>query len=170
MSSAPFVVPLPASVPVTTPVDTKKSKLAMKIKKAQEKHQPQAVPIPTKHPVPASIPPIFLPKQSRTRASPSAFASLLVDDPLPSQEHDAEAEERQMPKQHKVKDHQSAGRRSRRHPPPSKVPDFSAPSGFAFDGPSPDDVVFNARRETSLAQAKKPHPTLHATKPFISKT
>ncbi|KAJ7937350.1 hypothetical protein B0H13DRAFT_2303053 [Mycena leptocephala] len=43
MSSAPFVVPLSTPTSVTSPEDGKKSKLAMKIKKAQEKHQPQPV-------------------------------------------------------------------------------------------------------------------------------
>ncbi|KAJ7667696.1 hypothetical protein DFH06DRAFT_1322282 [Mycena polygramma] len=85
ISTGPFVVPLraPASASgadTKTPVagaDAKKSKLAMKIKKAQEKHQvPPLVPAGQ----PPSIPPIFLPKPTRTRAAPSAFASLLVDD------------------------------------------------------------------------------------------
>ncbi|KAJ7122749.1 hypothetical protein C8R44DRAFT_153209 [Mycena epipterygia] len=161
MSAVPFVVPLPTpTYGTTTPADTKKSKLAMKIKKAQEKHQPQPVVPEVALP---SIPPMFLPKQTLARASPSAFASLLVDDaPLP------DTEIRRTPKQKRPKERQTeqSRHRSKRNPP---IPDFSGPSGFAFDGPSPDDIVLNARRDTSLAQTRKAPLATPVTKPFISK-
>ncbi|KAJ7507449.1 hypothetical protein B0H11DRAFT_123883 [Mycena galericulata] len=162
-STAPFVVPLPPPAQAATHPDAKKSKLAMKIKKAQEKHQPE--PIVLEAP-PPSIPPMFLPKTSRTRASPSAFASLLIDDALSSDASDTEA--RQIAKQHKLKQKRETRHQSRRHPP-APVPDLFTPSGFAFDGPSPDDIVLNARRDTSLAQTRKA-PSASVTKPFISKT
>ncbi|KAJ6627522.1 hypothetical protein B0H10DRAFT_1779679, partial [Mycena sp. CBHHK59/15] len=165
-SAAPFVVPLPPSIDATAPADVKKSKLAMKIKKVQEKNQPQ--PVPAENSLPPSVPPIFLPKLTRSRAPPSAFASLLVDDPLLSEESDAE-EVRRVSKPKKSKPQERRRHRSKRHPP-SRVPDFSGPTGFAFDGPSPDDIVLNARRDTSLAQTKKTPSTPNVTKPFISKS
>ncbi|KAJ6539039.1 hypothetical protein B0H19DRAFT_340104 [Mycena capillaripes] len=166
VSTTPFVVPLPTSASTTSPADAKKSKLALKIKKAQEKHQPTLV---APEALPPSIPPIFLPKPTRTRAAPSAFASLLVDEVLPSEVYDTEA--RRFIKQQKQKEKQSEERprhRSRRthHP---KISDLSVPSGFAFDGPSPDDIVLNARRDTSLAHARKAPLSTSVTKPFISK-
>ncbi|KAJ7162535.1 hypothetical protein C8R43DRAFT_880262 [Mycena crocata] len=165
-TTAPFVVPLPAPTYVASPPDTKKSKLAMKIKKAQEKNLPTSVPpeVP-----PPSIPPMFLPKPTRTRASPSAFASLLVDDTLPSEVSDADV---RIVKQKKLKEKQSEEQprhRSKRHPP-TAVPHFPGPNGFAFDDPSPDDIVLNARRDTSLAQTRKTPILTHVTKPFVSKT
>ncbi|KAJ7499230.1 hypothetical protein FB451DRAFT_1384948 [Mycena latifolia] len=166
MGSTPFVVPLPTPTYVSSTPDAKKSKLAMKIKKAQEKQQSQ--PVAPAAP-PPSVPVMFLPKPTRTRAPPSAFASLLVDDALPFEVHDTEA--RQVAKQKKLKEKQleeQSRHRSRRNPP-ARVPDFFAPSGFAFDGPSPDDIVLNARRDTSLAQTRKA-PLASVTKPFILKT
>jgi hypothetical protein len=164
MSSAPFVVPLSTPTSVTSPEDGKKSKLAMKIKKAQEKHQPQPV-APEVQP-PPSIPPMFLPKPTRTRAAPSAFASLLVDD-VPEV---PDAEARRVAKQRKLKGKQSEEepRRRSKRKHPTKIPDLFVPSGFTFDGPSPDDIVLNARRDTSLSQTRKAPPPF--TKPFISKT
>ncbi|KAJ7774209.1 hypothetical protein DFH07DRAFT_912701 [Mycena maculata] len=156
-STSPFVVPLPTPTYVATPADAKKSKLAMKIKKAQEKHQPQPV-VPEAPP--PSIPPMFLPKPTRTRASPSAFASLLVDDAL------ADAEARHLGKHKRAKEKSEPRHKSKRNPP-TAVPDLFPPTGSAFDGPSPDDIVLNARRDTSLAQTRKAPPV---TKPLISKT
>lgn len=162
---APFVVPLSPPTPVSNPTDAKKSKLAMKIKKAQEKHQPRpAAPAVA----PPMIPPMFLPKPTRTRAPPSAFASLLVDDALSLDVQNTDVQHLAK-KKLKEKDLDEKSRhRSRRHPS-TKVPDFSAPRAFAFDGPSPDDIVLNARRDTSLAQTRKA-PLASVTKPSISKT
>jgi hypothetical protein len=134
----------------------------MKIKKAQEKHQP--VPVAPEAP-PPSIPPIFLPKPTRTRAAPSAFASLLIDD-IPDDEATRLAKQRKLKgKQPEEPRHRSKGK----HP---KIPDLSGPGGFAFDGPSPDDIVLNARRDTALAQQtrKPPPPSSPATRPLTSKT
>ncbi|KAJ7781567.1 hypothetical protein B0H16DRAFT_1819135 [Mycena metata] len=166
LSGIPYVVPLSTPATVAGPGDAKKSKLAMKIKKAQDKQLPTpAVP----QAPPPSIPPMFLPKVTRTRAPPSAFASLLVDDVVPSDAVDAEA--RRLAKLKKLKGKEPeqghARRRSRKHP--TKVPDLFESKGFAFDGPSPDDIVLNARRDTSLAQSRKVPPSTSFTKPFISK-
>ncbi|TFK56182.1 hypothetical protein OE88DRAFT_717814 [Heliocybe sulcata] len=45
-----------------------------------------------------------------------------------------------------------------RDKPMPAIPTMAEPSGFAFDSPSPDDMVHNARRGTSLAQqhSRKP--------------
>ncbi|KAJ7233140.1 hypothetical protein B0H12DRAFT_1239442 [Mycena haematopus] len=155
-STEPFVVPLSTSASA----DAKKSKLAMKIKKAQEKHQP--LPIAPEAP-PPSIPPIFLPKPTRTRAAPSAFASLLVDD-VPDHEATRLAKQKTLKgKQPEVPRHRSKGKH------PTKTPDLYGSGGFAFDGPSPDDIILNARRDTSLAQTRQAPPS-PATKPSTSKT
>lgn len=182
LGRAPFVVPLPSTDYITSPSSptvAKQSKLAMKIKKAQERHQiePELI----EQPVVAPALPIFLPKSTRTRASPSAFASLLIDDPLmPPEDKDPDSEARRLAKgKMKEKDRgvvldntsvidEGRQHRRRKHSTPA-VPDFSTRSQFAFDVPSPDDVVFNARRGTSLAQ-KGPRNSANPTKPFISKT
>ncbi|KAJ7179425.1 hypothetical protein C8R46DRAFT_1211987 [Mycena filopes] len=166
VSSIPYVVPLPTPASVGSG-DAKKSKLAMKIKKAQEKQQPS--PVAPEAPPPPPIPPMFLPKANRTRASPSAFASLLVDDAMPSGTADAEARRSAQLKKLKGKEPAArhAHRSQRNHP--TQVPDLFEAGGFAFDGPSPDDIVLNARRDTSLAQSRKVPPSTSFTKPFISK-
>lgn len=154
-----YVVPLSH---VAGPSDAKRSKLAMKIKKANEiqytRPEEEEVVVP-------SAPPIFYPKPSRVRASPSAFASLLIDDILTtSQDKDKRGAvhfEAKVPRRREESDrtsalsgedsHESHGNRTRRlkH---TKTPDISPPNGFAFDSPSPDDIIFNARRGTSLGQ------------------
>ncbi|KAG6833838.1 hypothetical protein H0H87_011772 [Tephrocybe sp. NHM501043] len=151
-----FVVPLGATPPVPPPL-AKGSKLAAKIRKAQEKQvtlpQEEEVSLPP-------VSPIFLPESTvLVRASPSAFASLLVDDVLPeakpkhrSSRHGKEhsdtpassvslVESPSEKSKHKSRKHRREG---------PAVPDFSLPMGFKFEGPSPDDVVMNARRGTSL--------------------
>ncbi|KAF8211450.1 hypothetical protein K438DRAFT_1958558 [Mycena galopus ATCC 62051] len=154
-STEPFVVPLSTSASATSAADAKKSKLAMKIKKAQEKLQP--APVAPEAP-PPSIPPIFLPKPTRTRAAPSAFASLLVDD-VPDDEATRLAKQRKLKgKQPEEPRHRSKGKQ------PTRIPDFYGPGGFAFDGPSPDDIVLNARRDTNLTQTRKAPPLASTSK------
>lgn len=184
LTRAPFVVPLSSADYVTSPsspTGTKQSKLAMKIKKAQERHQAQ--PETVDQPVLPPTLPIFLPKSTRARASPSAFASLLVDDALTSlEDNDTDRDARRLVKG-KMKERETPadnspvmGREGQQKDRPRRrkrsspvVPDFAMPSRFAFDVPSPDDVVFTARRGTSLAQ-QHPRTPAHVTKPFISKT
>ncbi|KAJ6510144.1 hypothetical protein C8R47DRAFT_964479, partial [Mycena vitilis] len=158
ISPGPFVVPLGASESAPG-----KSKLAMKIKKAQEKHQ---VPPQVPEAQPSSIPPIFLPKPTRTRAAPSAFASLLVDD-VPSADETPRLTKQQKQKEKQMED-RPRHRARRTHA--TKIPDLHVPSGSAFDGPSPDDIVLGARRDSSLAQIRKNSLSTAVTKPFISKT
>ncbi|KAG1753691.1 uncharacterized protein EDB91DRAFT_412217 [Suillus paluster] len=155
--SAPLVQ-MPAAEP-------KQSKLALKVKKASEK----PLPAPTDHDARVIITsPLFLPKPTNPRASPSAFASLLLDDPLtpPSPEdkdtHTIHKYGREVPQLVKVYEAPHSQSRSslglsQRHKssrPRAVPPEMKVPLGFAFDVPSPDDIVFNARRGTSLAQRR----------------
>ncbi|KAG6866503.1 hypothetical protein C0991_003047 [Blastosporella zonata] len=149
-----FVVPLGSTPPAPAPL-VKGSKLAAKIRKAHEKQatspQEEDIFIPP-------VSPMFQPVATAlVRASPSAFASLLVDDALSEDKHKhrssrhrnkeqndtlpASEEESSEKRKHKSRKHRHDG-------PP--VPDFSPQTGFKFDGPSPDDMVLNARRGTSL--------------------
>lgn len=159
----------PASLVQMPGAEPKQSKLAKKVKKASEK--PQSTPPDDDTDSRVIIPsPLFIPKPNNPRASPSAFASLLLDDPLtpPSPEdkdtHSAHKYGREVPNLVKVyeashsQSHSSLGlSQSQRHkssrlraaPPGSKIN-----LGFAFDVPSPDDIVFNARRGTSLAHRR----------------
>ncbi|TFL05524.1 hypothetical protein BDV98DRAFT_223531 [Pterulicium gracile] len=131
---------------VPLPEVGKKSKLAMKIKKAHDRHeQPPA----EEYQLP-SIPPIFLSKDTSGRANPSAFASLLVD-PWAAL-HDDGREGRHS-------DHDMFRRRSKKHsdrssPKVSKSLASDGPQAFDFTSPSPDDIVFNARKGTNLVPRK----------------
>jgi hypothetical protein len=162
------VIPKQYVVPLTNaagPADTKRSKLAMKIKKANEQQYAE----PEEEVIAPSVSPIFSSKPSRVRASPSAFASLLIDDILtPSQDKDkhgashSQAKEQRKgektdgtPGEASVDPHEGHKHRSRRLKD-SRSPDLSPPHGFTFDSPSPDDVVLNARHGTSLGQRRKP--------------
>jgi len=149
---AQYVVPLPSPDDIGhsfSPNESKRSKLAMKIKKAHEKHHSEPTPIEAH--VSPSVPPLFLPKPTRTRASPSAFASLLFDDLLTySEVKDRSRDARRKSKgKNKEKASKAFG------DPGSPISDEAEGKpkhAFGFDVPSPDDIVFNARRGTTLAQ------------------
>lgn len=153
------LVQMPAAEP-------KQSKLSMKIKKASEKPPPST---PTDRDADAIIPsPLFLPKPANPRASPSAFASLLLDDHLTSpspEDKDVHAPHkygREVPELVNVYEASHSQSRStlslsdkhKSSRPRAAPPELTVPSRFAFDVPSPDDIVFNARRGTSLAQRR----------------
>jgi hypothetical protein len=162
------VIPKQHVVPLSYtagPPDVKRSKLAMKIKKANEIQYEK----PGEEVVPSASP-IFYPKPSRVRASPSAFASLLIDDILTlSQDKDKRGATHSRVKEQGRREktdrasalsgeastdpHESHRNRARKlkH---LKAPDFPPLHSFAFDSPSPDDIVFNARRGTSMGQRK----------------
>ena len=179
------VIPKQHVVPlsdVISPPGAKKSKLAMKIRKANEMQYTK----PEEDMAAPSELPIFYPKPSRIRASPSAFASLLINHVLTSSEekdkhgasHSQAKEQGHREKTSKtsvlsseasVGAHDSHGKRTQRikH---VKAPDFT-PQGFNFDSPSPDDIVFQARRGTSLGQRKPSSSTSTRSsgKPLVSK-
>ncbi|TFK73003.1 hypothetical protein BDN72DRAFT_956805 [Pluteus cervinus] len=186
MMPALSVVPL-GSGPV---VDSKQTKLAMKIKKAYDKMNLE--PVPLEEVLAAMDPPIFdTSKSSRSRALPSAFASLLLNDsngdiyPPSDKQKDkdrsrSKSKERRKHRGNDVVEgditmshdteasphaHKHRSRKHKHRAPP--VPDFASTTGFQFNEPSPDDIVFNARRGTALAHHKLP---LSAHTPHNSST
>lgn len=154
------VTPLPSAT--TTQVQSK-SKLAMKVRKNGEKPMVKTPP-ELEEPFVTSLSPIFE-SVSHSRALPSAFASVLVrdDDSLlcePSQ---------------RIKSERRNGGGGIGSGPPSHarkrdaiVSSLTSPSTFTFDSPSPDDIVFNARRGTSLSQSKHIKPV--NTSPLSSRS
>ncbi|KAI0824665.1 hypothetical protein BC628DRAFT_1410793 [Trametes gibbosa] len=138
--------------------ELKQSKLALKSRSARSKPEPEQEFQQMISPI-IDVP-IFSPKSTRSRASPSAFASLLIDDALGSPQDDDPDLPYHRPRksERKRRRERSEGVNTRSHKhreheavllPPAPLPSLR---GFAFDVPSPDDIVFNARRGTSLAQ------------------
>ncbi|TFK43259.1 hypothetical protein BDQ12DRAFT_170939 [Crucibulum laeve] len=165
--SRPAIIPKLNVVPLNnngpSSPDVKQSKLAMKIKKAQEKQRVE--PPPPEEVITPPVSPMFNPTRSPVRASPSAFASLLISDALSPPEDEGRSGEKSGEKRHKhrpttsdviTKDSEHRHRsRSRTHKhPKAPIPDFASTSSFAFDGPSPDDVVLKARQGTALGKQK----------------
>lgn len=151
------VVPLQQSESLS-PAGMKPSKLALKIKRAGEKH---VRPVLAEEEITLPVSPIFQVKPTRTRASPSAFASLLIHDiPITSQDkNDKDWKHREKSDMGAtsspvlvVDDTLNSRPRShkRNHIKPP-IPELS-PSAFSFDDPSPDDVVLHARRGTTLGK------------------
>jgi hypothetical protein len=143
----------PAALANPSPVTgTKLSKLASKSRKVLETQEEPPPPPPE---APVQLPPelpIFFPKSPRSRASPSAFASLLVDDTDPAKGASGvsrQSSRRDRDSKSTAGTGKSSSRRRLYPPPPEHI--LSSPT-FTFDSPSPDDIVFNARKGTSLAQ------------------
>jgi hypothetical protein len=161
--------------------EPKPSKLATKARKSHHKrvNHPEDEQAILTVPVHA----MFKPEGNRSRASPSTFATILLDGvPLTSDEDKGHRKERRdkMPRDR----HRSHGRSKSASSPdgsstnvkatPSKhkssavkaanVP-FAQLGPFAFDVPSPDDVVLNARRGTSMARSSADGSTLTAFPP-----
>lgn len=136
--------------------EAKQSKLAMKSKRSHKQSEPEP------EPTAVYVDPIFAPvsppsrTSSSARASPSAFASVLIDSDLPPAEiassKGRESKGGVQTRQHR---HKSARSHETQLPPASSAPAQT----FAFDVPSPDDIVFNARRGTSLAQRSSARPS-----------
>lgn len=149
-SALPPSVITPTSPKAKTPssAEGRQSKLTMKSKKGNKKADPE--PEPSVEEISQVLEmPIFSPEVIRARASPSAFASVLVDD---ANTVDRKGKGRAIEEQDEDSARDKTKRRSRRNkntPAP-----FTSPlsRGFAFDVPSPDDIVFNARKGSSLAQ------------------
>ncbi|KAF8165067.1 hypothetical protein B0H34DRAFT_793499 [Crassisporium funariophilum] len=158
------VVPLQSSPGLPTSPQ-KPSKLAMKIKRAGEKAFSPG--FPSEDEIIPPISPIFQPGWTHGRASPSAFASVLVHDHLVHQDNKGKSkearhrrDERKRAKEEKssssnvlsssVDSHPHRSRKHRHPDSPSLNPAMS--THFDFDGPSPDDIVLNARKGTILGQ------------------
>ena len=153
--------------------EPKPSKLVAKARKPHRKRDSST----EEDSLPVPVHTMFKPEGNRSRASPSTFASILLDGiPLTSDEDKGHRKERR----------DTLPRDRRRHGRTTTSPDDSsaslkatspkhksspvkaaniplAPLGpFAFDVPSPDDVVFNARRGTSLSRPASGASTLSA--------
>lgn len=184
------VVPLqaPGSLPPpkkssTSPTTTKTSKLALKAKRAHERVQ--APPPPPAAPEPeviAPVLPIFQPSPIHARASPSAFATLLVDNATaPSEVASTKAASRLGSAAEKQEGSVRGGshvgtesvkgsvistadstdshphrRRKLKAPAPPSVASSASSKRFAFDVPSPDDIVLQARSNTGLRKGAPP--------------
>ncbi|KAH9963258.1 hypothetical protein BC827DRAFT_156110 [Russula dissimulans] len=172
--------------------EPKQSKLALKAKKSHPKHSGSTEDDQAYIPVPVHT--MFKPEGNRSRASPSTFASILLDGlPLTSDEdkghrkerRDKSARERRRSHsrttstspldESKANVKASSPKHKHSAAKAPKVP--LAPLGpFAFDIPSPDDIVLNARRGTSLARSASnasaltalPASTAHSRSSFTS--
>ena len=142
--------------------EAKPSKLAKKSKAAQRKTEREREPTPAEEQVTTPLSPLFSPQVLRARAAPSTFAAVLVDDDgalMPIEDADKKHTSRSgrtSSQSRRSSSHRGSmsetSKRSGKHDnllPPA--PELASLRGFAFDIPSPDDVVFNARRGTSLA-------------------
>ena len=145
--------------------EAKPSKLAMKSKAAQRKAEREREPEPAGEPPTIPLSPLFSPQVLRARAAPSTFAAVLVDDngdliavEDADRKHTSRSgrsssqSRRSSSHRGSVRSGSETSKRSSKHDsllPPA--PELASLRGFAFDVPSPDDVVFNARRGTSLA-------------------
>lgn len=109
----------------------------MKIKQAQQQKEiPEADMIEDLR---DPIKPLFLPT-GEPNAKPSPFASVLLD------------EDESGKKPRRKKDGSRKSRHDEEVPIIKTAGHVTNPPAFAFDVPSPDDIVFNARKGTSLAQ------------------
>lgn len=148
--------------------EAKQSKLAQKVKKGKNRPPSHSSATDDEGNIPSPSP-LFLSQSSRSRASPSAFASLLLSDSLTSPEAKDKhsktprygREELKLVDAYQTSCSQSKSTldldlegQSKYSRTKFNFPDMSIHSAFAFDVPSPDDVVFNARRGTSLAQRR----------------
>ncbi|KAF8803783.1 hypothetical protein BYT27DRAFT_7108972 [Phlegmacium glaucopus] len=170
------VVPLQLSVEASTPTDHRPSKLAMKIRRAGEKSS-TAPEFPPEEQTMPSPPPLFQSKSTDARASPSAFASVLILDNIHNHQDKSTTKEGHGGHKRK-KEKVSAGRIVRdgstnSHPHHSHKSkhanspshDTEGPTPFAFDVPSPDDIVLNARKGSGLRDVvASPKPSAGAGK------
>ena len=158
------VVPLHLSVEAPTPTGHKFSKLAMKIKRAGDKSGTFSE-LPTE-PIMPSPSPLFQSNSTQARASPSAFASILMLDNLHNHQ------DKNMTKDdhgdHKHRKEKVLTRKTIRdgstniHPHHSHSkhtnPLSHDPTPFAFNVPSPDDIVFNARKGSAFKDVTSASP------------
>ena len=142
--------------------ELKQSKLAMKSQRISKQIESDTEP----EPILAVLDhPMFTLQSARSRALPSTFASLLIDDDELSVDRQrgsaSRAKESARTQEHRTLIDKSRRRTRKRHDVPPAPPSTGSSRGFAFDVPSPDDIVFNARRGTSLAPRSLPTSTHH---------
>jgi hypothetical protein len=156
--------------------EPRQSKLVMKARKPHLKSGSSTEEDIAHIPVPVHT--MFKPEGKRSRASPSTFASILLDGfPLTSDEDKGHRKERRekLPRERRrghdrtttsPLDDSTANVKSSHKHKSSTVKATNMPldplGPFAFDVPSPDDAVFNARRGTSLARPASGASTLSA--------
>ena len=167
------VVPLQLSTEAPTPTNHRPSKLAMKIKRAGEKST-AAPESPPEEPIMPPLLPLFQSKSTHACASPSAFASVLVLDSLHIHQDQSTTNDVHGGYKHK-KEKVSVGKTVRdgstnSHPhrlhkskhADSPTYDTEDLAPFAFDVPSPDDLVLNARKGSGLRNFASASPKLSA--------
>ena len=126
----------PPLKPASSPTHSRSSKLSIKAKQAQQQREiPEADVIEDMR---DPVKPIFLPT-GESNAKPSPFASVLLDEAEPGK------------KSRRRNDGTRRSNSSEAVPVIRTAGHVANLPPFAFDVPSPDDVVFNARRGTSLS-------------------
>jgi hypothetical protein len=143
------LVPLAAdsSMDLSSP-SRRSTKLAMKIRKAHERQHAEVS--RESEDILVAVPPMFEPKSIDSRALPSEFASLLI-----SEEQLQYVGRPRNGRRHKeMKSDATSDTRRRKHQ--MHTPPHIIQASSAFDGPSPDDLVLNARRGTSLGKTMTP--------------
>lgn len=186
--SRPNVIPklnvVPLQLSIETPTDHRHSKLAMKIKRASDKSG-FAQEIPPEEQIMPPPSPLFQSKSTHASASPSAFASVLVLDNLNNhQDKNMDKDKKTTKDNHGDRKHKKekvlTGKTvhdgsTNNQPHHSRKPkltnspnhDAEGLASFAFDVPSPDDIVLNARKGSGLrdVMSVSPKPSAGAGKP-----
>jgi hypothetical protein len=145
---------------------SKQSKLALKIKQAQQqKMVPEADLIED---LANPIEPLFLPPLSQPHVAPSAFASVLIEQIGIQQGIDDDNRDRRDSRNRTSGTLKAKRRSIKEQPLPPSVP--TSNSGFAFDIPSPDDIVLNARKGTSLGNNAARNKSAHSASSQPSNT
>ena len=142
------VVPLQPSVEAPTPTEHRPSKLAMKIKRAGDKSGTVSE-LPPEEQIMPPPPPLFQSMSTHASASPSAFASVLILDTLQDKNMTEDNHGNDKYKKDKASVRQTGSTDSHPHysVKPKRTSSLSHdPTPFSFNVPSPDDIVFHARK------------------------
>lgn len=141
-------VELPKSPKQPAPKSPKQSKLALKSRQSQQhKVIPEADYIEE---LGDPLKPLFLPSPSQQYVSPSAFATVLIEEIDPG----SRSSGRSKGSYDRNGEPRKPKRRSHKDQPIPPSTSSSQSSGFSFDIPSPDDIVFSARKGTNLGDAR----------------
>ena len=168
------VVPLHLSVEAPTPTDHRPSKLAMKIKRAGDKSGIVSE-LPPEEPIMLPPSPLFQSKSTQARASPSAFASVLIldnlhnhqDKNITKDDHGDHKHKKEKVPAHKIICDGSTNNHSHHSQNLKHANSLGHdPTTFTFNVPSPDDIVFNARKGSAFKDvvSASPKPTAGAGK------
>ena len=154
------VVPLNLSVEAPTSTDHRPSKLALKIKRAGDKSGTVSEELPTtEEPIMLPPSPLFQSKSTHACASPSAFASVLIldnlhnhqDKNMTKDEHgDNKHKKEKVPARKAIRDGSMNNHPHHSHKLKHTNSLSHDPTPFAFNVPSPDDIVFNARKGSAF--------------------